>query len=309
MSSNQGTSASDADRGARRREMAASGEAVARWLSVAGGDNDTPRTRRLLRLVGSEPDGDVQGEQRPGAFIDHGPLVLYGGESWRLYPDGSLRRWDAAAQGWRSLSRNLWDRDEATFLGPDPTPRTVLDADGGQAPTLASCTCLGGTLQSLCAYGKYSIVFEPDRIKMLSHQAGAIEIPIEQVAGVDLGGRGEVAGPAGVAEIPAFYSEVEDTAPVLVARSLVDRTGMDSSIRIRTDEGDALFHCDCATPDRLRASLAPFLRSLRQERSVEEAPGRTDVAGALVKLADLKARGLLTDDEFTLAKAKVLEAT
>lgn len=289
--------------------MVVSGAAVVNWLSVADREDDTPRTRRLLRLV--EPareDSESAGANQAGSVLDHHPLVTYGGESWRLYPDGSLRRWDVSAECWKSIWRGAWDTEDASFVDGEGPPTITSDL----YPPIEGCTCLGGTLQSLCMYGKYTLVFERDALKVFSHQAGTIEIPASDLVSVAFEGRGRVGEAAVEHETFSFPRVVDDMAAAPVVRSLVARTRMDTSLRIETGEGEAVFHCESATPDELRTSLAPFLTTLRrgggrpEENGAEENGANDGVAKELVKLADLKSRGLLTDEEFAVAKAMVL---
>lgn len=305
-------------RGKLRHEMERSAGALARWVSGPGAHDDSPRARQLLRLVDSHDAGGEEGEgadRVASRLFGRNQMVIYKGASWRLCPDGSLRRWDAAAQRWESIWRDHWSHDEATFVGGAPDL-----AVGSEAATrtedewraVDGCTSLGGSLPELCLYGKYTLVFRLDGIKMLSHQAGVVEIPWDDVVDVELSGRGRVAGTAASLENlgldTADPSTTEEMASTTVVRSLVTRSGMDTSIRVETRAGEAFFHCDCETPDELRRSLRFFLKRL-PATSGEAVVERGGVAGQLLDLADLKSRGLLTDEEFAAAKAAVLRGS
>jgi len=276
---------------------------------------DTPRARRLLRLVETRQagHGDDDADRLADRLFGHNQLVLYRGLSWRLCPDGSLRRWDVVAQRWESIWKDGWAKDEATIIddGREAAASTLSVPEPAQPEDVSAvegCTCLGGTLRALCVYGKYTVVFGRESIKILSLQAGTIEIPREEIVEVEVGGRGPVGRGAMSMEGLAFDSvdaTEDDLAATAVVRSLVARARMDTSIRIATRSGEAIFHCDCATPEELRRSLAPFRKELELS-SPDGAQARVDVAGRLVELADLKTRGLLTDEEFAAAKASVL---
>ena len=290
--------------------MAVSADALARWVSGPEAHEDSPRARRLLRLVESHPPDAAEGNDTDAlAARLFGPsqLVLYRGASWRLCSNGSLRRWDVAGQRWESIRPDHWSMDEATFADESPVVDALRSAPNADTQMLEGCTCLGGTLGTLCIYGKYTIVFARESVTMLSHQAGIIEISRDDVVDIELGGKGRVGRTPGEVDTFAFQSEVSaaDMAATAVVRSLVARARMDTSLRIETRRGEAFFHCDCATPDELRRSLASFLTGLRRSTTNETSP-RLDVASQLVELADLRTRGLLTDDEFASAKAAVL---
>lgn len=149
-------------------------------------------------------------------------------------------------------------------------------------------------------YGKYTIVFGHEAITMLSRQAGVVEIPCSEVVAVGIGGRGRVTGRSLEGEGFAFQSAGGEVAATPVVKSMVTRSGMDTSIRIETTRGEAYFHCDCATPEEIRSPIAPLLARLQPARA-QEPPQHADLSGRLAQLADLKARGLLTEDEFTVA--------
>jgi hypothetical protein len=302
-----------------RERAASTSAALAEWLTVTDGPAVAPRTRRLLRLIepaDSEPlaadeETSVVVRARGRSLDAPDPLVLYEGESWRLGVDGSLRRWDAGGQCWRSIPRGHWSEDDATLVDAGRAAGPVGGGDSEDAlsvPVIEGCTYLGGTIDDLCIYGKYLIAFGKPTTRLLSYQAGAVELAFEEIVRVELAGRERGQG-AKISDIGfAFPGDREDMAAPAVVRSLVDRTGTDTSIRIETESGDALFHCEYRTPDELRRTLAPFREAIDARRCEDQSvvPTGVGVVEGLRELADLRVRGLLTDAEFALAKAKVL---
>lgn len=243
------------------------------------------------------------------------PLVAYDGHQWRLRPDGSLRRWDVGAGGWVTVPRERWSEEDAAYLtrnesageraGGDAVARPAPAADGS---VVDGCTCLGGTLPWLCLYGKYSLVFERGGIALRSPQGGTTTIPLEEIVHVGVGGRGRVDGAADARESFAFAGAVDGMAAATVVRSLVQRTGMDTSVTLETAGGKAVFHCDRMEPDDVRVRVLPVTDRLERRRRTE-ATGRVDATRDLVALADLKERGLLTDQEFASAVEAALQGT
>jgi hypothetical protein len=140
---------------------------------------------------------------------------------------------------------------------------------------------------------------------MLSRQGGVVEIPCSEVVDVEISGRGRVEGNSLEGARFAFEGAGGEVAATMVVKSLVARAGMDTSIRIETSSGDAYFHHDCATPDELRQSLGPGLTGLRS-RPEKKAGQHTELSGRLAQLADLRSRGLLTEEEFSLAVGTAL---
>jgi hypothetical protein len=291
-------------------KVAERAERSRRWVSGDGGE-DSPRRRHLLGLDDHQP-GNVVAAPR-GAPSQEDPLVAYEGHHWRLRADGSLRRWDATTHGWSTLSRERWSVKQATYLTLTEIAEGRAAPDFGEvAPAagtaaLEGCTCLGGDLPSLCLYGRYSIALERDGISLRSPQGGTMTIPLGEVVDVGVGGRGPVDASTNGRESFAIAGALDGMAPAAVVRSLVVRTGMDTSITIETTGGKAVFHCDRLDPDRARLLLTPVIERLQRRHRADA--GRVDPTRDLVALADLKERGLLTDQEFASAVDAALQGT
>jgi hypothetical protein len=276
--------------------------------------DDSPRSRQLLRLT--DPGADTSTGRAPG---DGDPVVAHAGHQWRLRPDGSLQRWDVTAQSWTSLRREQWSEEDVTYLTDVEAARTRIAelARAEEEPalirpgstSLAGCTCLGGDLPSLCVYGKYVLAVRRDALELRSRQAGTTIISFEDLVDVRIGGRGRLDVDLPGGESFGLAGVHEGMAAAAVVRSLVERTRMETSITVETKGGDAVFHCARLEPDQVRTIVAPLATRLRRRATSDGRGGRVDPTRDLVHLADLKERGLLTEQEFASAVAAALDGT
>jgi hypothetical protein len=133
-----------------------------------------------------------------------------------------------------------------------------------------------------------------------------VEIPCADIVNVEVGGRGRIGDGVHERERFAFQRAIDEMAATTVVKSLIGRTRMDTSIHIETTKGEGYFHCDSATPDEVRQPIARFLAALPRDRKGQRAE-HVHLSGELVKLTDLRTRGLLTEAEFESAVAAVLD--
>ena len=104
-------------------------------------------------------------------------------------------------------------------------------------------------------------------------------------------------------------------AGILIAMALnmlTTRTTIDTVLGLRTRSAEIFLHYDEATPTDLRMLLSPVFTRLRQLREEHEQADATsevsppDPVEQLARLARLRVDGLLTDDEFTAFRARLM---
>lgn len=96
-----------------------------------------------------------------------------------------------------------------------------------------------------------------------------------------------------------------------VLNRLTSRTHARTLVEIQTADVAVVLVSDQLTIDQVQEALRPAYWRLRTAQSaslqVPASDERTDVVGALERLAKLHQSGLLTDDEFRQAKALALD--
>jgi hypothetical protein len=83
----------------------------------------------------------------------------------------------------------------------------------------------------------------------------------------------------------------------------------DTHMTVVTDEGEFGFLFEKTAPEVVRTKLRPVLTALAASAAEMPAPSSTplSVADELAKLATLKETGVLSDEEFAAAKARLLK--
>lgn len=93
-----------------------------------------------------------------------------------------------------------------------------------------------------------------------------------------------------------------------VLNELTTKSSINSLVRVTASGSEVILHDSTMTPDRLSLALSPILGRIRS-RQVTSAPVETkdsDLSGELTRLAALHKTGALTDEEFSAAKARLL---
>jgi predicted RNA-binding Zn-ribbon protein involved in translation (DUF1610 family) len=174
-------------------------------------------------------------------------------------------------------------------------------------------------LQSVCTilFGLNEIFVEPAQFD------SDLQFLYADIASLELSGPGEVKSGGGF--IGGGFG-VKGAAKGILAASVLNwlttRTTVQTVIRLATHTSEYIFSTDKASPQELRLDLSPvFMRisaaqrraiTVRQAELIEHpSPSlphevRFDLVGQLKALAELRAAGVLTDEEFGLAKAKIL---
>lgn len=151
----------------------------------------------------------------------------------------------------------------------------------------------------------------PETIAVMPY-ANVVALRVDGPGAVNSGG-GFMGGGFGV------KGALEGMAVAAILNKLTTRTSVTTIIEIQDQERDVIWLCDSATPAQLDFSLKPVYAKLRtahgmpaQEMYPKPAPvpalaeAPTDVVLQLEKLVELRRSGVLTDDEFERAKARVI---
>jgi hypothetical protein len=94
-----------------------------------------------------------------------------------------------------------------------------------------------------------------------------------------------------------------------LAFRLTGRTNIDTVICVQTADAEIFFHNGDETSDALRIRLSPVFSELRKRHGPAippEGSGDADVIERLQQLADMRAKDLLTAEEFEVLKAQLL---
>jgi hypothetical protein len=140
-------------------------------------------------------------------------------------------------------------------------------------------------------------------------------VAYEDITAIEIGGPGKTQSGGGF--FGGGFGLQGAAEGMLVATALnmlTTRSKIDTVICLQTKTAELFLHSGDTAPDALRMRLSPVFTRLRQqhvastssEGAASDGPQR-NIAERLAQLADLHARGALNDDEFSAAKAKLLE--
>ena len=89
---------------------------------------------------------------------------------------------------------------------------------------------------------------------------------------------------------------------------MTTKTKIKTVVRFETNRGEMIFHYGRATPEALRYQLSPVLLVIRLAEQARLARLEAiDPATQLARLAELRERGFLSEEEFADAKRKLLD--
>ena len=132
-------------------------------------------------------------------------------------------------------------------------------------------------------------------------------VSIADVREADISGRGAVTTGGGV--IGGGFG-LEGAAIGMgiaaVLNALTTESHMETVLRVAMTDAEAFFHYGSATPDALRMTLSRFFATVRETAPTPALVEETSLAGELERLSTLKREGMLSDDEFSKAKQRLL---
>jgi hypothetical protein len=185
--------------------------------------------------------------------------------------------------------------------------------------TLQNITYLGGHGCPVTRGKTGSISVTRSSFKFFgSNRIPAWEVPIDEITEIEFSGPG--AWKKGGGAIGGGFGVVGAAEGMLIAsalNALTTKKGVTTIIRIAASDDMAAFwrHDDQYTPDRLRIELSWLVaktskqlrsESFREHQTPAAEPGGTDLVARLTQLGSLRTQGLLTDEEFAAAKARLL---
>lgn len=141
---------------------------------------------------------------------------------------------------------------------------------------------------------------------------GDVRVPYAEITALEIGG--PEAKQSGGGFIGGGFGLEGAAAGMLIATALnlvTTRTSIMTVICLQTSSAELFLLNATETPDDLRMRLSPVFTQLRQEAGKrlpttgQQTPASLDVIDRLQKLGELVEKGLLTEDEFAVLKAKL----
>jgi hypothetical protein len=196
---------------------------------------------------------------------------------------------------------------------PADQSRKALQRFRREEFALFDCVYLGGYGVNLEPKTRYDLLFGDGERLVVRREGSSNDtgsIPYRDIERIDVGGPGEVTTGGGfVGGGFGVQGAAEGMAIATILNSLSTRTTVETIIDIVAEEAQMIFLNQEETPRDLGIWLSPIVgrikasRRLAQETAVSASPTGVE---QLIALADLHTRGLLTEEEFTLAKQRLL---
>jgi Short C-terminal domain len=181
----------------------------------------------------------------------------------------------------------------------------------------AGCTYLGGAGYGLEPRTSCDLVFTEEGLRIV--WASASEIigePYGSLVSIDITGTVTKSGGGFLGGGFGLQGAAEGMAIAALLNTLSAKTNINTVIHIETATGELFFHTSAMSSDALRMQLSPAFTRLRLARGEKADPeasiakssaaSSTDVIDQLARLADLRDRGAITEEEFKKLKADLL---
>jgi hypothetical protein len=188
----------------------------------------------------------------------------------------------------------------------------AVDASDPERHTLYSCVILAAAGMPLSPGVPCTMMFARDGVSVTEIATGrGVRVSYDDIREIELGGPGAmqsgggfIGGGFGVGGI------IGGIALAAALNKLTTRTAIQTLIRIAAPRAELIVSHDRTTPEQLRIYLSPAFARLAaaHERTTIAPPviQGHDVVAQLERLAEMKAAGVVTDQEFEAAKAKIL---
>jgi hypothetical protein len=178
------------------------------------------------------------------------------------------------------------------------------------APPLLRCLHIGGYGFGLTKQAWYDLIFTSTGIAFGSSTSSGrgAELALDDIRDVTIGGPGRYQTGGGyVGGGIGMLGAAEGMAIAGLLNALTRKTRVKTTIAVLAARGEAFLVNETYTPDQIRPLISEFFVALR---SFQERPTMTVAHDSLVAefegLAAMRASGLLTEQEFIAAKARLL---
>jgi len=240
---------------------------------------------------------------------------------------GQARFNPSAARGILAVAETVRDgatggfKDDCERLVAVASRTVVLADNGGVEPeqdgprkgamaVVPSCKVIGVSgFDDLPIGAACEVIFRQDEVALL--RLSDLREVVAPWSGLvlEIGGAGAIRSGGGF--IGGGFGLAGAAVGMLTAsalNSITTKTGIDTVLHLQTPDAELFLHHDEVPPEALRRALSPVFTKLRQAESA--APGMSGggdhVIDRLHKLADLRDRGVVTEEEFSRLKADLL---
>jgi hypothetical protein len=183
-------------------------------------------------------------------------------------------------------------------------------------PIIESLYLEGGSGYPLCNQNFYAFTFLQRGIKVWGADVTSplppplCSIPYDEIVGLEIGGQGQLSSDAGIIGGGFGLSALAGMAIAGLVNAATTAHFMDTTLTITTTQGELLLRSISINPEQLRQHLSPvYVATSAMKRTKAIPTSRSpSLADELERLAKLKADGILTADDFEVAKAKLLRS-
>jgi hypothetical protein len=179
------------------------------------------------------------------------------------------------------------------------------------APPLTDCTVVGGHSHDLVAGGSYALHFSADAIHVYGADGSGAEYAYRDVRSIELTGGSAVKGTSVVGGGFGLEGALEGMLIASVVNRLTRQVKVWTFIWLRPHGSEVIFLDGAHTPEQLRIMLSPVFGRIESGLGLtQDSVSRpsSDLTTQLERLAALRKDGALTEEEFDVAKKKLLGA-
>jgi hypothetical protein len=169
-----------------------------------------------------------------------------------------------------------------------------------------SCTYLGGSGVQSLVQGSFCRIAFGSNAAIIGVSYNKVEIKYNQITALKLEGQGRVTTNAGVMG-GGFGLEgaAWGIAAAALLNNLTTKTSTNTVLYLAWPGAEAFLHTSEYSPDEARLVLSHVFTATQSVNSVKN-NSDIDLASQLERLASLSNSGALTDEEYSLAKAKLI---
>lgn len=220
-----------------------------------------------------------------------------------------------AASGGTAVTLNGWFQNKAGPLmkkklrGWMDQFQAAISANVG-GTYIRDCTLLGGHGHGIGHGARCSVEFRGDQLLIEPVEGERACFDCKDIELFDIGGKGLVTSGGGFSG-GGFGAEgaLLGMGVASVLNRLTTSKGIDTVVHIQARDREAWLQYPHETPDALRMRLAAALAAIDGARREAQGatPRATSVTDELARLSELHSQGVLTANEYTAAKARLIE--